>query len=286
MTIKTILFLAANPLDTTHLRLDQEFREIQVELERTKQREQFKLEQRWAVRSKDIRRAMLDFNPQIIHFAGHGAGEKGLAFEDESGYAKLIDGDTLASLFELFAGSLECIVLNGCYTQIQAEAIAQHIPYVVGMDKAIGDKAAIEFAAGFYSALGAGKSYEFAYKMGRVAIKLEGIPEDLTPQLLIGKGVPLPPEEDIQLTGNQRAEFRVALVNAYDEGSMRMMLNEELNINYDQEITQGHNYQETIFNLIRYFEQRGQVIDLLESASQERPRNSKLKNFYQSIICN
>jgi hypothetical protein len=33
---------------------------------------------------------------------------------------------------------------------VQAEAIVKHIPYVIGMSKAIGDKAAIEFAVGFY----------------------------------------------------------------------------------------------------------------------------------------
>ncbi|MFB2769015.1 CHAT domain-containing protein [Pelatocladus sp. BLCC-F211] len=223
MTIKTILFLAANPLDTTHLRLDQEFREIQVELERSKRREQFKLEQRWAVRLIDIRRAMLDFNPQIIHFAGHGGGEKGLAFEDESGYAKLIDGDTLASLFELFAGSLECIVLNGCYTQIQAEAIAQHIPYVVGMDKAIGDKAAIEFAAGFYSALGAGKSYEFAYKLGCTAINLSGIPENLTPKLHKKEGVKL---DGIQTEQPAKNDDNFAVIRIWKE-KLAFLQNEE-----------------------------------------------------------
>jgi Effector-associated domain 1/CHAT domain len=280
---KTILFLAANPVDTTRLRLDKEFREIEEELERAKQREQFKLEQRWAVRLKDISRVMLDFNPQIVHFAGHAEEEKGLVFEDDNGHAKLIDGEALANFFELFAGSLECIVLNGCYTEVQAKAIAQHIPYVIGMKKAIADKAAIEFAVGFYSALGAGKSYEFAHRFACVAIRMAEIPEHLTPQLLIGN-LPLPLiEKDIQLTGNQRAKFRLALVNAYNESSMIIMLDDKLNINYDQEIPQGRNYQETVFNLIEYFQQRGQIIDLLESACQERPRNSQLKEFYQSI---
>lgn len=66
---------------------------------------------------------------------------------------------------------------------MQAEAIAQQINYVIGMKKAIGDKAAIEFAVGFYDALGAGRSVEFAYKLGCAAIRLAGIPEQLTPIL-------------------------------------------------------------------------------------------------------
>ena len=53
------------------------------------------------------------------------------------------------------------------------------------MSKAIGDRAAIEFAVGFYDALGAGRSIEFAHKSGCSLIRLAGITEHLTPKLLI-----------------------------------------------------------------------------------------------------
>lgn len=108
----------------------------------------------------------------------------GLVFEDETGNAKFVDGAALAGLFELFAEQVECVVLNGCYSEVQATAIAQHIPYVIGMSQAIGDKAAIEFAVGFYDALGAGRPIEFAYKLGCNAIRLAGIAEHLTPVLI------------------------------------------------------------------------------------------------------
>jgi hypothetical protein len=66
---------------------------------------------------------------------------------------------------------------------VQAAAISQHIPYVIGMNQAIGDRAAIEFAVGFYDALGAGRSVEFAYELGCSAIGMAGISEQLTPVL-------------------------------------------------------------------------------------------------------
>lgn len=183
-TPQTILFLAANPKDTGRLRLDQELRDIAEGLQRAQKRDQFNLEQRLAVRPRDIQRAMLDVSPQIIHFSGHGDGEQGLVFEDNLGNAKLVDGAALAGLFELFTDHVTCVVLNGCYSEVQATAIAEHIPYVIGMSQAIGDKAAIAFAVGFYDALGAGRPIEFAYKMGCAAIRLEGIAEHLTPVLL------------------------------------------------------------------------------------------------------
>lgn len=184
LTPQVILFLAANPKDTSRLRLDQELRDIGEGLQRAQKRDQFNLEQRLAVRPRDIQRAMLDVAPQIVHFSGHGTGQAGLVFEDEIGNTKLVDGTALAGLFELFADQIQCVVLNGCYSEVQAKAIAQHIPYVIGMNQAIGDKAAIAFAVGFYDALGAGRPIEFAYKLGCAAIRLEGIAENLTPVLL------------------------------------------------------------------------------------------------------
>jgi len=181
---QTILFLAANPKDTGRLRLDQELRDIAEGLQRAQKRDQFNLEQRLAVRPRDIQRAMLEVSPQIIHFSGHGEGEAGLVFEDEIGNAKLVDEAALAGLFELFADQITCVVLNGCYSAVQAKAIAQYIPYVIGMNQEIGDKAAIAFAIGFYDALGAGRPIEFAYKLGCSAIRMEGIAENLTPVLL------------------------------------------------------------------------------------------------------
>jgi hypothetical protein len=181
--MQTILILTANPQGTSRLRLDQEVRDIAEGLERAKKRDQFVVESKLAVRPRDIQRAMLDINPSIVHFSGHGTGDEGLVFEDETGLAKLVDGEALAGLFALFAEQVDCVVLNGCYSEVQADAIAQHINYVIGMKKAIGDQAAIEFAVGFYDALGAGRSVEFAHKLGCAAIRLAGIPEQLTPIL-------------------------------------------------------------------------------------------------------
>ncbi len=162
--VQTILILTANPKDTSRLRLDREVRDIEFGLQRAKNRDQFVVKSMFAVRPRDIQRAMLEINPSIVHFSGHGTEDEGLVFEDETGSTKLVDGEALAGLFELFAETVECVVLNGCYSEVQAEAAAQHINYVIGMKKAIGDKAAIEFAVGFYDALGAGRTVEFAHK--------------------------------------------------------------------------------------------------------------------------
>nr|WP_281363563.1 TIR domain-containing protein [Microcoleus asticus] len=186
------MILTANPKNTDKLRLDEEVREIQAGLERAQKRDRFEIVTRWALRVDDLRRALLDHEPQIIHFSGHGAGEHGLALENSSGQMQLVSTESLVRLFKLFKDTIECVVLNACYSEAQAEAIHQHVDYVVGMNKAIGDRAAIEFAVGFYDALGAGRSYADAYEFGCSAIDLEGIPESLTPVLKSKNSQPSP----------------------------------------------------------------------------------------------
>jgi hypothetical protein len=87
-------------------------------------------------------------------------------------------------LFKQFSRTVNCVVLNACYSKTQAKAIAEHIAYVVGMNRDIGDGAAIAFAIGFYQAIGGGRSVEDAYHLGCVQIALQGIPEELTPVLI------------------------------------------------------------------------------------------------------
>ncbi len=184
MTPKKILILAANPIETDRLRLDEEMREIDEGLKRSKWRDRFVLVKKTAVTARGLRQALLDEDPQIVHFSGHGAREDGLVLENLSGQPQLVETQALADFFELFTDSVECILLNACYSQVQATAIAQHIGFTIGMNKAIGDRAAIEFALGFYDALGAGKTYDIAYKFACNAIHLVGIDEYLTPDLI------------------------------------------------------------------------------------------------------
>ncbi len=181
--MKKILILSANPKNTSSLRLDEEVREIQLGLERARKREQFEIISKWALRSDDLRRALLDYEPEIVHFSGHGMGNQGLILENNFGDMQLVSAESLANLFKLFKNKVECVFLNACYSEVQAEAIHNYISCVVGMSQEIGDRAAIKFAVGFYDALGAGRIYQDAFEFGCNSINLAGIPEVSTPIL-------------------------------------------------------------------------------------------------------
>jgi len=178
-----ILFLGASPINEVRLRIDEEQRDIEKGLRLATLRDQFELKSQWAVTTITLQQAILDDNPTIVHFSGHGD-TKGISVEDSLGNSKLIENDAIGSLFELFSDNIKCVVLNSCYSESQAIEIAKHIPYVIGMKSSVYDKAAISFAVGFYTALGAGKDIPFAFKMGVVAVKLEGVSGSDIPILL------------------------------------------------------------------------------------------------------
>lgn len=202
-----ILLLAADPSDAARLRLGQEVRDIRERLQLSKHREKFLLETRESVRSGDITQAILDVEPQIVHFSGHGISTGELCFENTSGKSQPVMPNALKSLFELVSEQVDCVILNACYSKIQAEAIAEHIAFVIGMKQAIGDKAAIAFSVGFYKALGGGRSFQDAYKFACVEIQLQGISENLTPNLFQQK----------LITSNNNPEKAIQLTDSYSE---------------------------------------------------------------------
>ncbi|MEL6162485.1 MAG: CHAT domain-containing protein [Cyanobacteria bacterium J06628_3] len=195
-----ILFLAANPTDVSLLRLGQELRDIKQQLRTAKQPGKYQLEQRESVRVGDITQAIFDFEPQIIHFSGHGTNRGELCFENEIGQNQPVESEALAAMFGLLVGKVNCVLLNACHSEVQARAIAKHIPYVIGMNDSVGDKAAIAFAVGFYKALFANSGIKKAYEFGCVEIHLQGIAEHNKPVLYENQNllVPFPqPEIDI-----------------------------------------------------------------------------------------
>ncbi|WP_052055668.1 CHAT domain-containing protein [Myxosarcina sp. GI1] len=166
-----VLILASNLQRTTSLGLNQEIRNLSEIIKSSSVC--FEIETRLAVRPQDLQTALLEVKPRIVHFCGHGEGELGLVLENNWGQLYLASTNTLADLFRHFSQQIECVLLNACYTQVQAEAIAKHINFVVGMPQPILDRSAIAFSAGFYSALGAGNPIGKAYDFGRNCIHSE-----------------------------------------------------------------------------------------------------------------
>ncbi|MBW4527734.1 MAG: tetratricopeptide repeat protein [Phormidium tanganyikae FI6-MK23] len=166
-----ILILASNP--RKDLNLDREIRDLKQVIEQSYNRQQFEVENALAVRVGDLHNLLFKYRPQIVHFCGHGSGEQGLVFEGNDGGEQWVRAEALSNLFRLFSSNVGCVLLNACYSEEQANAIVNHVDYVIGMNQEIRDDAAIAFSEGFYRALGYDCSISEAFEFGKNAIQLE-----------------------------------------------------------------------------------------------------------------
>jgi NTP pyrophosphatase (non-canonical NTP hydrolase) len=165
----SILLVLANPPGTPPIRLQEEERAIRDALRLSKARDRVVLTALPAATTDDLRRALLNQDYDIIHFSGHG--EPGaVIFEDLETKSVRSSLEALRDLIQRYP-SVQCAILNACYSL--AETKVPIAPFTVGMDAPVGDRVAIEFARGFYDAIGAGKSYDFAVQEGVTAVKLK-----------------------------------------------------------------------------------------------------------------
>jgi hypothetical protein len=188
-TVKTILFLAANPPSTKQLALDEEAPEIEVKIRASAHRDTMRVKTRWAVRADDLLQALNEDRPTIVHFSGHGAGRAGIALHDGTGVDHLVSTRALKCLFSAMKDDIRVVVLSACYSCEQAREIVDVIDCVVGMKASVRDDVARVFAAAFYRALGFGRTVQNAFDQGLVAVELRGINGSQVAELLVRPGV-------------------------------------------------------------------------------------------------
>lgn len=188
-----ILFVTANPDASPALRYDRELRDIAARIRASGRGKAFELAYYPAASVADLRRALLDEEPRIVHFSGHGFDAGGnqvhLAFEHGSGREQQVSPDALARLFAILRDKIDVVVLNACYTEPLARALTEHVACALGMSTAIGDHAAIEFAAAFYEALARARTVGQAFELGCSAIDLAALGEEHKPRIATRKGV-------------------------------------------------------------------------------------------------
>jgi hypothetical protein len=169
-----VLFIAANPSDTTRLRIDREQRVIREAIQLGRQRERIRFEVRVAATAHDLRRAMIDQRYDMVHVSAHAA-DGVLLLEDDGGQPVPISTTALANFFAAHGpprGSLTCVLINACNSHSMAAAMCVRIPITITMRGPLADTAAIEFARGYYDGLAAGLEFAQAFEQGRACVKL------------------------------------------------------------------------------------------------------------------
>ena len=183
-----VLFLEANREDATHLRINQEIRDIKEVLRSSKLRDRIEVNQLGAVRTEDFTKELLEYKPRIVHFSGHGerstSGSNATSSQqthremsdkpketkdrtreisdkpeeewESDGRGGLIFEDKkvtstdIENFFTNRESPVDCVVLNSCYSEELSEEVTKYVRYAIGMKQAIKDEDAIKFAKNFY----------------------------------------------------------------------------------------------------------------------------------------
>lgn len=171
-----ILMLTANPAGSYQLELEKEHSRITKKLQ--EKTEQFSLIVHHAVNNTEFKELNETAKPNILHFSGHGDSNGIMLQNDDKNGSKLLTANALDALFEYFIDEgilFKAVVLNACYSEDQAKAIANHVPYVIASTTAISDEAAIAFSVGFYFKLDAqGGNIEQSFRSGRTQAVTSG----------------------------------------------------------------------------------------------------------------
>lgn len=178
----TILFLSASPTDETRLRVDEEYKKIDLGISQSQYRDNLQLINKPASDFTYASQAILDATPQFVHFSGHG-NKSGIALENVQGTTKLLSLDAINRLLSLYKDNIKCAIFNACYSSEIARDVSSLGFYTIGMSDSISDPVAIAFSIGFYQAIGAKKDIEFAYKLGLAHIAANSLDEVSTPIL-------------------------------------------------------------------------------------------------------
>lgn len=185
----TILFLAANPIGTTVLSSDAEQRDINRSIQFGTYRDQFNLIAELAVRGDQLVQLLEQHHPDIIHFSCHADDAGALLLHGPNNEQHPVTPTALAGVFAAVAWNVRCIVFNACYSVAQATALSPYVKAVVGMTRAIGEVAAIEFGKGFYAALANGRLVTEAFALGQAQLQVANLPNDANVlQLLAAAG--------------------------------------------------------------------------------------------------
>lgn len=195
--LTTIVFLSANPSDTSKLNLDKELARISTKLSDSNNFSKFRLRPKKGVTPSEFREYLFLEKPDIVHFSGHGdkkspdvleaftrAGrdslikttqpeESGIFLSDEDKRgSQFVNSTFLKHAFKSLVNNhqvkLKAVMFNACHSSEQAKAVSQAAPeaWVIGTSWSVKDEAAIAFSTGFYFGIAQGMDVREAVDEG------------------------------------------------------------------------------------------------------------------------
>lgn len=187
-----VLFLAADPFRAGARReLEEEMCAVEHALRQGSAHDRVELVAHFARHLRDVQDALLRHQPQVVHFAAHGAGPAAIYLGDEQGRRQPVDREALRGLLSIVSDRVRIVVVDGADTLPSVQALSEVADYTVGTNRRAGGGSAAGFVDAFYGALAMGCTVLAAFELGLAQLELEGDPGAATPVRRIRRGVNL-----------------------------------------------------------------------------------------------
>ncbi|MCB0231531.1 MAG: SUMF1/EgtB/PvdO family nonheme iron enzyme, partial [Anaerolineae bacterium] len=177
----TILFIMPQLADLISLKTMAELRNLRDALLRERHRDALDWQDLPAARVSNLAWALRYYQPQIVHYAGHGGEGGELFFDPEEGDRASVAlspqqfADTLGAYQSEAGQPVRLVVLAGCHTARTAELVAQVSGCAVGFEGEPSDVALAKyFTPNLYAALSDGRSAQNAVEVATTELRNQG----------------------------------------------------------------------------------------------------------------
>ncbi|MBD3883911.1 CHAT domain-containing protein [Phormidium tenue FACHB-886] len=174
---KLILMLSANPENIDRLRRGEEIKTIENALDRAtlarlkQNRSSTILDpplNKLNVRATDLSQELSTIQSSVICISGDEDGIEGLMLGSSSSKNEFNHSGKLkpiADFFQLYSQRIDCVILNGCYSEEQARSIVQNIEFVIGINRNLEHEKVVKFFSEFYYQLGLENTIQSSYSL-------------------------------------------------------------------------------------------------------------------------
>src|SRR5215470_2622693 len=159
------LFLEANPFTTTQPGLDESVYVIRDELQHLRN---LVFDSGWAASIDDLKSELEFYPSDIVHFVGQ-TGE-GIFLPRKPGELNPLSDRALALRLSRFSPRTRLVILDGCYTSEQANALAELVDCVIGINNNTDARRNLWFAMDLYTHISKGCSIQEAFDRSKLSM--------------------------------------------------------------------------------------------------------------------
>ena len=175
VAVHRIAILTASPIGENALDVSLEAREIENERQKAVSRDKFDVRLFPAATAESLLSAINDYQPDIIHFSGHG-NSFGLEFDnttisDVGGTH--VNFKIVANLLKTAPMRPKLVFLNACKSVGGLEIIAKVADVVIAMKDSVNDSTAFHYSRRFYASLFSGLSIENSHLQAKTILEID-----------------------------------------------------------------------------------------------------------------